>query len=83
MHARQRYAAIMCIRAPGLDLIRELSMPSQPLRIAVSRKQEVYPLEDDEVWQRLRAEAQQGLDNGGALASLTCKSSKRPRSSRR
>ena len=45
-------------------------MPSQPLRIAVARKQDVYPLEDDEVWQRLRAEAQQGLDNDGALASL-------------
>ena len=45
-------------------------MPSQPLRIAVARKQDVYPLEDDAVWQRLRAEAQQGLDNDGALASL-------------
>ena len=45
-------------------------MTTQPLRAAIARKQEVYPLEDDAVWNRLRAEAQQGLDNDPALASL-------------
>ena len=45
-------------------------MTTQPLRVAIARKQEVYPLEDDSVWNRLRAEAQQGLDNDPALASL-------------
>ena len=45
-------------------------MSTQPLRAAIARKQEVYPLEDDAVWNRLRAEAQQGLENDPALASL-------------
>ena len=45
-------------------------MTTQPLRAAIAIKQEVYPLEDDAVWNRLRAEAQQGLDNDPALASL-------------
>jgi serine O-acetyltransferase len=57
-------------RRSGLALNREFTMPSQPLRLAVARKQEVYPLEEDEVWNRLRAEAQQGLDNDGALAPI-------------
>lgn len=45
-------------------------MTTQPLRAAIAIKQEVYPLEDDAVWNRLRDEAQQGLDNDPALASL-------------
>ena len=57
-------------RRSGLALNREFTMPSQPLRLAVARKQEVYPLEEDEVWNRLRAEAQQGLDADAALAPL-------------
>jgi serine O-acetyltransferase len=63
-------AAILRATAPGQEPNRELSMPTQPLRVTIARKQEVYPLEDDAAWNRLRAEAQQGLDNDPALASL-------------
>ncbi len=45
-------------------------MRTQPLRVVTARKQEALPLEDDAVWQRLRAEAQQGLAGNAALASL-------------
>jgi serine O-acetyltransferase len=56
--------------APAKEPNRELLMTTQPLRAAIAIKQEVYPLEDDAVWNRLRAEAQQGLDNDPALVSL-------------
>jgi serine O-acetyltransferase len=63
-------ATILRAAAPEQDHNRELSMTTQPLRASIAIKQEVYPLEDDAVWNRLRDEAQQGLDNDPALASL-------------
>jgi serine O-acetyltransferase len=63
-------AAILRAAAPGQEPNRELSMSAQPLRATIARKQEAYPLEDDAVWRRLRTEAQQGIDNDPALASL-------------
>jgi serine O-acetyltransferase len=44
-------------------------MPTQPLRVIASRIEE-YPLEDDKVWLRLRAEAEEGLAGNPALGAL-------------
>ncbi len=44
-------------------------MPTQPLRIVPSRIEE-DSLEDDGVWQRLRDEAEEGLSENPALATL-------------
>jgi len=45
-------------------------MPTQPLRLSIVSKQAVYPLEDDGVWLRLRAEAEEGLAGSPALGAL-------------
>jgi serine O-acetyltransferase len=49
--------------------IQELSMPTQPLRIVASQPGE-DPLEDDLIWRRLRAEAEEGLAENPALGPL-------------
>jgi serine O-acetyltransferase len=55
--------------AQGPEPNRELSMPSQPLQLVRTKEQD-DPFEEDAAWQRLRAEAQQGLDGDAALAGL-------------